>query len=180
MWTLLLSPTSSKPIQNRHVLAGIDFQFRCSFWGSALDSTTANNYGQWRSSFQVAIAGSNAYTSYTIGGPIDGWNAPLKLNNSAMNAPLRDCAGTWTYMGYKLLQSGSFDPTLCAAACDTQTAYNVAHPPSKGEIPLCAAFGTYLLTKTNSSGSYPQGQMCTMLVDDKARLDYFRSNADIV
>lgn len=135
---------------------------KCSFWGSSLDSTTANNYGQWRSNFQVGIAGSNGYTSYTVGGPIDGWTSPLKLNTSTMNAPLRDCAGTWTYLGYKLIQSGPFDPTVCAAACDAQTAYNVAHPPSSGDIPVCGAFGTYLLTKTNSSGSFPQGQMCTM------------------
>ncbi|KAF1356711.1 hypothetical protein BDV97DRAFT_394603 [Delphinella strobiligena] len=135
---------------------------KCSFWGSSLDSTTANNYGQWQDNFQVGIAGSNAYTSYTFGGPITGWTSPLNLNNSVMNAPLRDCAGTWTYLGYKLIQSGPFDPTLCAAACDAQTAYNVANPPASGEIPVCGAFGTYLLTKTNSSGSFPQGQMCTM------------------
>lgn len=65
-------------------------------------------------------------------------------------------------MGYKLLTSGPFDPSLCAAACDAQTQYNINHPPTKGFAPRCAAFGTYLLTKTNSTGSYPQGQMCTM------------------
>lgn len=45
---------------------------KCSFWGSSLDSTTANNYGQWQDNFQVGIAGSNAYTSYTVGGPMWG------------------------------------------------------------------------------------------------------------
>ncbi|KAF4543528.1 Carbohydrate-binding protein [Lasiodiplodia theobromae] len=135
---------------------------KCSFWGSALDTTTANNYGQWRADFHVGIAGSNAYTSYEIGGPVDGWTTPLSLDNAALNAPLRDCAGTWTYMGYKLFQDGPFDPTLCAAACDAQTEYNIAHPPSSGYTPLCAGFGTYLLTKTNSTGSFIQGQMCTM------------------
>ncbi|GME48836.1 Carbohydrate-binding protein [Neofusicoccum parvum] len=135
---------------------------KCSFWGSALDATTANNYGQWRSNFHVGIAGSNAYTSYKVGGPVDGWTAPLSLNDAAMNAPLRDCGGTWTYMGYKLFQDGPFDSSLCAAACDAQSAYNLAHPPSTGYTPMCAAFGTYLLTKTNSTGSYIQGQMCTM------------------
>ncbi|OJD32501.1 carbohydrate-binding-like protein [Diplodia corticola] len=135
---------------------------KCSFWGSALDTTTANNYGQWRADFHVGIAGSNAYTSYEVGGPISGWTDPLSLNNAALNAPLRDCAGTWTYMGYKLFQDGPFDPTLCAAACDAQTEYNIAHPPSSGYTPFCAGFGTYLLTMTNSTGSYVQGQMCTM------------------
>ncbi|OMP85174.1 hypothetical protein BK809_0000274 [Diplodia seriata] len=135
---------------------------KCSFWGSALDTTTANNYGQWRADFHVGIAGSNAYTSYEVGGPVAGWTDPLSLDNAALNAPLRDCAGTWTYMGYKLFQNTPFDPTLCAAACDSQTEYNIAHPPSSGYTPFCAAFGTYLLTMTNSTGSYVQGQMCTM------------------
>ncbi|GME26961.1 carbohydrate-binding-like protein [Neofusicoccum parvum] len=135
---------------------------KCSFWGSALDISTATNSGQWRDKFQVAIAGSNAYTSNKIGGKITGWTDPLNLNNAAMQAPLRDCGGTWTYMGYKLFQSGPFDVNLCAAACDAQTAYNIAHPPSSGYTPLCAAFDTYQLTMTNNTGSYVQGQMCTM------------------
>ncbi|KAH7051317.1 hypothetical protein B0J12DRAFT_599886 [Macrophomina phaseolina] len=135
---------------------------KCSFWGGALDASTANNAGQWRADFHVGIAGSNAYTSDKVGPPIPGWNDPLKLNDAAMNAPLRDCAGTWTYMGYKLLNDGPFDVKKCAAACDAQTAYNIAHPPASGYVPLCAAFGTYLLTKTTSSGSVIQGQMCTM------------------
>ncbi|GME43160.1 carbohydrate-binding-like protein [Neofusicoccum parvum] len=135
---------------------------KCSFWGSALDDTTAVNDGQWRDQFHVGIAGSNAYTSDKVGPSISGWNDPLRLNNAAMNAPLRDCAGTWTYMGYKFFNDGPFDVEKCAAACDAQTAYNIAHPPSDGYVPLCAAFGTYLLTKTTSSGSVVQGQMCTM------------------
>jgi hypothetical protein len=135
---------------------------KCSFWGSALDLSTATNKGQWRSSFQVGIAGSNGYTSYRLGGPIAGWEAPQSLKTSAMNAPVRDCADTWTYMGFKLFQSGPFDPNLCSAACDSQTAYNLAHPPSKGKASKCAAFGTYILTMTNKTGSYQQGQMCTM------------------
>jgi len=94
---------------------------KCSFWGTGLDATTANNKGQWRNKFEVAIAGSNAYTSYKLGGSIDGWNGPQKLDNAAMNAPLWDCTDTWTYLGYKLLQAGSVDPRLCAAACDALT-----------------------------------------------------------
>lgn len=135
---------------------------KCSFWGTALDSTTANNYGQWRDDFQVGIAGSNAYTSYKVGGPIDKWSSPQKLDTATMNAPLWDCSNTWTYLGYKMFQSGPYDPNLCAAACDAQTAYNVAHPPSKGKPVKCAAFGTYILTMTNKTSSYQMGQMCTL------------------
>ncbi|KAH7018096.1 uncharacterized protein B0I36DRAFT_335305 [Microdochium trichocladiopsis] len=79
-----------------------------------------------------------------------------------MNAPLRDCAGTWTYMGYKIYSNQPFDPRLCSAACDAQTAYNIAHPPSSGKPSLCGAFGTYLVHKTTSAGTWITGQMCTM------------------
>lgn len=134
---------------------------KCSFWGTALDASTAKNVGQWRSKFQVVIAGSNAYTSYKIGGPVDGWTGPQDLGNAAINAPLYDCTNTWSYLGYKLLQTGSVDPRLCATACDAQTAYNQKHPASDSKVVACNAFGSYILTKNNATGSYQQGQMCT-------------------
>ncbi|KAL1303069.1 hypothetical protein AAFC00_006514 [Neodothiora populina] len=136
---------------------------KCSFWGSFLEDKTATNYGQWQSKFQLAIAGSNSYTSRTLGGPIEGADKPLVLNDVTMNAPLRDCQGTWTYLGFKLYTSGAYDTQLCKAACDAQTTYNLANPPTNGEAaPICAAFGSYLLTKSNSTGVFPQGQMCTL------------------
>lgn len=139
---------------------------KCSFWGTALDTISATNTGQFRYSFEVAIAGSNAYTSYKLGGPVAGWLGPQNLGNAALNAPLWDCTNTWTYLGYKLLQAGSVDPRLCAAACDSQTSYNKAHPAlnadgSKKDVVTCNAFGSYILTKNNATGSYQQGQMCT-------------------
>jgi hypothetical protein len=125
---------------------------KCSYWGTGLDEKTLTNPGQWRAKFWVGIAGSNAYTSYKLDGPVDGWNGPEKLDTKALNAPLYDCQNRWSYLGYKLLQAGSVDPTLCAAACDAQTAYNAAHPYVTDPYP-CNAFGSYILTKTNSTGS---------------------------
>ena len=75
-----------------------------------------------------------------------------------MNAPLYDCENRWSYLGYKLLQAGSVDPNLCAAVCDAQTAYNAKHPAATDPYP-CNAFGSYILTKTNSTGSFQQGQV---------------------
>jgi hypothetical protein len=36
------------------------------------------------------------------------------------------------------------------------------NPPKTGKPVKCAAFGTYILTMTNKTGSYQQGQMCTL------------------
>jgi hypothetical protein len=147
---------------------------RCSLWGTALDAKTATNRGGGNHRFVSAVAGSNVYNSFKLGGPLNGYNM-LSLNNSVMQAPLYDCTHTWTYLGYKLLQTGSVDPRLCAAACDAQTAYNKAHPAhGKGNTTAapvtCNAFGSYILTKTNTTvvgktsttKSFQLGMMCTL------------------
>jgi hypothetical protein len=146
---------------------------KCSLWGTALDAKTATNKGGGNFKFVSAVAGSNAYNSYKLGAPLAGYNM-LSLSNSVMNAPLYDCTHTWTYLGYQLLQAGSVDPRLCAAACDAQTAYNKAHPahgPGNATVApvACNAFGSYILTKTNTTkvgkttktASFQLGQVCT-------------------
>jgi hypothetical protein len=143
---------------------------RCSLWGTAITNATATNKGSGNYKFVVAIAGSNGYVSYKLQkppGPINGYTVQ-SLNASIMNAPLRDCANSWTYLGYKLLQTGSVDPRLCAAICDAQTSYNVAHPVRGTNTPTCNAFGSYILTRTNLTASklpaapVQLGQMCTL------------------
>jgi len=39
---------------------------KCVFWGDVVGLINANNYGQWRDSFQVLIAGSNGYVSNAL------------------------------------------------------------------------------------------------------------------
>lgn len=136
---------------------------KCSYWGGNLDSTTATNGGQMRSSFEVAIAGSNGYTTtkYQV---ISGYTTPKILNTAAIDAP-RDCNDRDTYMGYKLFNEAAFDARLCSAACDAQSAYNIANPPSDGSAPkLCKFFNTYILSK-NGVG---QGQFCSMYTEQWA------------
>ncbi|THV78875.1 hypothetical protein D6D29_07325 [Aureobasidium pullulans] len=133
---------------------------KCSYWGGNLDTTTLTNGGQMRSSFEVAIAGSNGYTTtkYQV---ISGYTTPKFLNTAVMNAPT-DCNGADTYMGYKLFNEAVFDARLCSAACDAQSAYNIANPPSDGSKPkLCKFFNTYILNK-NGVG---QGQYCSMYTE---------------
>ncbi|KAH0174817.1 hypothetical protein KCU67_g579, partial [Aureobasidium melanogenum] len=40
-------------------------QVKCVFWGGAVTTDNANNYGQWRNQFQVLIAGSNGFINST-------------------------------------------------------------------------------------------------------------------
>jgi len=155
---------------------------KCSLWGTAINASTATNRGSRNRQFDSAIAGSNGYISWRFAGPIEGWKSPQTLNTSIMNAPLRDCTGTWTYLGYKLFQnqvnqpaSNLIDPRLCATACDEQSAYNKAHParggPNNSILPpvACNAFGSYILIKTNvtkgRSVSFEVGQMCTLYTE---------------
>lgn len=131
---------------------------KCTFWGGYVAAENAVNTGQWRNQFQIVIAGSNGYMSTAIPS-IPGYTG-VSLGNNAINAPL-DCNGANTYMGSKIFTTSIFDPSLCAAACESQNAYNTRHPPSTGKPALCKFFNTYLMAENGS----PQGQYCAMYTE---------------
>lgn len=135
---------------------------KCSFWGGPLTLGSAKNTGQWRNQFHVVIAGSNAYVNSNIPS-VPGYAPVQSLGAAAINAE-RDCNGVDTYMGYKLFTNTPFDVKLCAAACDAETAYNVAHPPSSGKPRKCNFWNTYLLDRNGES----QGQYCSMYTEQHA------------
>ncbi|THV74037.1 hypothetical protein D6C87_07606 [Aureobasidium pullulans] len=72
---------------------------KCVFWGDVVGAINANNFGQWRNSFQVLIAGSNGYVnssliapktcqkSFPNAGGIQVWNPsnPNNLNSKWMS-----------------------------------------------------------------------------------------------
>lgn len=129
---------------------------KCVYWGGPVDASTAVNKGQWRRDFRVVIAGSNGYTSNAIATP-EGYQSPAVLGQGAINAPL-DCNGKDTSMGVKIFTDGPFDAGRCAAACTSQSAYNIAHPP-KDQAPMtCQFFNTYVLYKNKA----PVGQYCSL------------------
>jgi hypothetical protein len=131
---------------------------KCTFWGGYVAPENADNTGQWRNSFQVVISGSNGYMSTSI--PIVPGFSGTSLGANAINAP-QDCNGIDTYMGSKIFTTSIFDPNLCAAACESQNAYNTAHPPSTGSPALCKFFNTYLMAVNGR----PQGQYCAMYTE---------------
>ncbi|KAI4920641.1 uncharacterized protein J4E92_008284 [Alternaria infectoria] len=132
---------------------------KCSFWGGPVYTDTANNNGQWREQFEVAIAGSNGYSSLTTQSA-EGYKQ-VELKNNAINSPL-DCNKQGSYMGYKLFVQPAFDAKLCAAACKEQNKWATEHPPADGKPQLCRYFNTYILLKNGVS----QGQYCSMYTQE--------------
>ncbi|KAL8845901.1 MAG: hypothetical protein Q9221_008968 [Calogaya cf. arnoldii] len=133
--------------------------FKCTLWGATVSAAQATNKGQWRASFQVVIAGSNAYNKVSPPPAIACYTGPAELGG-AINAPY-NAQGQNTYMGYKYRafdQSQGYDPSTCAADCNAQTAYNKRHPAADGTYPTCVFFNAYVL----SMNGVPQGLYCSM------------------
>lgn len=103
------------------------------------------------------VAGSNGYVRTTFP-TVAGYGSPTVLGNASINA-LDNCAGTNTYLGYKLFSDGFYDPARCLAACTAQSNYNLAYPPTPPAKPqTCQFVNTYLLLKDG----YSQGQICAL------------------
>jgi hypothetical protein len=122
--------------------------YKCALWGSGVSASQAVNYGQWRDSFHVVITGSNAYNKIPGPGPIPNFDGPTQLGG-AINAPL-DAQRHDTYMGmrwYTFAKDQSYDPSVCAAACNSQTAYNKQHPAADGSFMTCRFFNSWVQSK---------------------------------
>jgi len=133
--------------------------FKCTLWGTPVCDEEATNYGQYRDSFHVVIAASNAYNKDAPPAPIPGYTGPQELGG-AINAPL-NAEGHDTYMGFKFFpfsQDQGYTPSTCAAACSSQTEYNQAHPTEDGCYQTCTFFNSYVLSKN----AVPQGLYCSL------------------
>lgn len=133
--------------------------YKCTLWGAPVSATEATNNGQWRDSFQVVIAGSNAYNKASPPSAVNCFDGPTELGG-AINAPLNQ-QGQNTYMGYKyhpFSQTQGYDPSTCAADCTSQTAYDSRHPAADGSYQTCVFFNAYVL----SLNSVPQGLYCSL------------------
>ncbi|PNS19067.1 hypothetical protein CAC42_1803 [Sphaceloma murrayae] len=132
---------------------------KCVFWSGPINKANANNYGQWRGGFQVAIAGSNGYVSKKIATPA-GYADPVYLGNSAINA-LSDCNGGYTFMGLKIWPDVPFDVKRCAQACTIVSDENratIAAAADGSQPQTCQFFNTYQLVKNGAV----VGQYCAL------------------
>ncbi|KAG9560458.1 hypothetical protein KCU71_g4293, partial [Aureobasidium melanogenum] len=133
--------------------------YKCTIWGAPVSQEQANNFGQWRASFQVVIAASNAYNKNAPPPSVAGFTNPVGLGG-ATNAPL-DSNGKNTFMGSKFFpfsQQQGFTLESCTSACTAQTAYNKAHPNKDGSFMTCAFVNGYVLSRNG----VPQGLYCSM------------------
>ena len=132
---------------------------KCVIWGGPLAPDNTQNGGEYRDEFHVVIAGSNGYITNRLL-PIDGYNAPDYLGTTAIDAPL-DCTGADTFLGSRIFSNGPFDPRICAAACDEESTYNVAHADILDNPRPCRFFNTYLPYKNG----VVQGQYCALYTE---------------
>ncbi|KAI7352497.1 hypothetical protein D0862_07397 [Hortaea werneckii] len=131
---------------------------KCTLYGFPVASGGATNKGQWRDGFAVAIAGSNGYNRKPLTSPdIDKYDGPTELQ-CAINAPLDPDTGKNTHVGSTAFKT-TFDPSQCAAACNTHNNYHLSHRnPADGTYPPCNFFNSYVLYKNG----VPESLVCSM------------------
>ncbi|KAJ4370991.1 hypothetical protein N0V86_008685 [Didymella sp. IMI 355093] len=138
---------------------------KCSLYGYNVAKAAATNQGQWRGpedsngqAFHVVITGSNGYSKQSQTLPnVPDFNPPTSLP-AAINAPLDASDNSYdTYTGMRLFNDNPYDPSLCAAACEAQTTYDVNHPAQDGSYKTCNFFNSYVLTKND----VPLGTYCS-------------------
>ncbi|KAH7113902.1 hypothetical protein B0J11DRAFT_497392 [Dendryphion nanum] len=130
---------------------------KCSLYSAAIHPQDATNKGQFRSKFQLVIAGNNGYVSTTTSDPnIPDWRFQY-LGDAAIIAH-KDCNNVDTYLRYRSYPL-PYDPKNCAAACKEHSDYHLQHPPADGSpARLCGFFNSYIL----SNNGVPQEQRCSL------------------
>ncbi|KAF1926467.1 uncharacterized protein M421DRAFT_67717 [Didymella exigua CBS 183.55] len=138
---------------------------KCSLYGYNVAELAATNEGQWRGpqdkngqAFHVVITGSNGYSKQSKALPTaPGFQTGTSLPG-AINAPLDSTDNNYdTYSGMRLFNDNPYDPSLCAAACEAQTTYDINHPAQDGSYKTCNFFTSYVLTKND----VPLGTYCS-------------------
>ncbi|EMD64827.1 hypothetical protein COCSADRAFT_189863 [Bipolaris sorokiniana ND90Pr] len=138
---------------------------KCALFGYPVSANTAINDGQYREQFQVVIAGSNGYSkrqgTVCRNAPVvPRFNAPTQLP-AAIDAPYitKNNREYYTYNGMRLFNENPYDPSLCAAACEAQTAFDKEHlVDASGEYRPCNFFTSYILTQND----VPLGTYCAL------------------
>ncbi|KAI5242705.1 hypothetical protein E4T43_04626 [Aureobasidium subglaciale] len=130
---------------------------KCSLYSMPQTASTATNKGQWRGSFHVLVTGSNGYNKAAKPTAPSGYS--LDTLPGAVNAPVYDSAGQWRFIQPVYLNS--YDPALCAAACDKQTAWDKSQAPDDCNYKTCVYANMYIL----SMDGVPKTVVCALYTE---------------
>ncbi|KAK6003345.1 hypothetical protein QM012_001190 [Aureobasidium pullulans] len=130
---------------------------KCALYSMPQTNCTATNKGQWRGSFHVLVTGSNGYNKAAAPKTPAGYS--LQSLPAAVNAPVYDDVGQWRFIQPVYLNS--YDPALCAAACDKQTAWDKSQATDDCNYKTCVYANMYIL----SQDGIPKTVVCALYTE---------------
>ncbi|ESZ89475.1 hypothetical protein SBOR_10140 [Sclerotinia borealis F-4128] len=135
--------------------------YKCTLWGSGVDSASATNAGQYRDQFQVVITGSNGYSKIVAPPTQPGWQPPQQCGGgSKAHSHPSTCLGQAFF-------PGPYNPAVCAGYATAQNAKNLALVSSWMQLIYkfldyspyeCKFFNSYVLKKNGK----PLGTYCSL------------------
>ncbi|KAI4850606.1 hypothetical protein E4T44_02643, partial [Aureobasidium sp. EXF-8845] len=145
---------------------------KCSLYSMPQTNTTATNKGQWRGTFHVLVTGSNGYNKAAAPKTPAGYS--LVTLPGAVNAPIYDSVGQWRFIQPVYLSS--YDPALCSAACDKQTAWDKSQATDDCNYKTCVYANMYIL----SQNGIPKTVVCALYTEatDSKYADNFGYSTD--
>ncbi|KAF3920984.1 hypothetical protein ABW20_dc0103641 [Dactylellina cionopaga] len=136
--------------------------YKCTLWSFPFLAGAADNTGETRKDFKVVIAASVGYVKPYVASNLANFTSAGTNLYGSINAPLLN--GDNTYLGVKTYPTQDvnvdyFEPAVCAAACDAQSAYNSRHHENTPcSYKACNFFDTYVVLKDGKA----QGLTCTL------------------
>lgn len=145
---------------------------KCSLYSMPQTNCTATNKGQWRGSFHVLVTGSNGYNKAAAPKTPAGYS--LSSLPAAVNAPVYDSVGQWRFIQPVYLNS--YDPALCAAACDKQTTWDKSQATDDCNYKTCVYANMYIL----SQDGIPKTVVCALYTEatDSSYADNYGYSTD--
>ncbi|KAH8879635.1 hypothetical protein GQ53DRAFT_849507 [Thozetella sp. PMI_491] len=125
---------------------------KCAFYGMPIQASMATNVGQFApgGSFRTVYAGSTAFKK-SFAPTVDGFIGPVSFGNATINAPA-PVIDHGFLRGETMTTTLPYDPSLCAASCNAQTAYNAKHGTFGGAA--CTFFDAFILYKDGANGVF--------------------------
>lgn len=144
--------------------------YKCTLWGSGVNSASATNSGQMRNQFQVVITGSNGYEKAAVAPPTQpGWQPPQQCGGGS-----KAHSHPSTSLGQAFFP-GPYNPAVCAGYATAQNSKNLSFGSSRMQMIYkflnyspykCKFFNSYMLEKNGQ----PMGTYCSLFTQS------YRSN----